>query len=589
VGLLIRDVVRPHPWLHGPAAWPWRALVPAALVITFGGRVAWGLAVEPASLLPGDIGQTVALAAAVGGPLLVLSCVPLRWPRALGAVCGLLLVPPGWIPATEWVYETWQLVALAWLTVVAGALLGRLTAPLTAAAWLWTLATPPPSLPVPPPAAAPRPDRPPLVLITLDTFRADHVGRTGEAPFAALTPHLDALAERGLFFSEAVAPAPVTGPSHAGLLSGRFPAEVGVRRNGDTVDDDAELVAEQLHAAGWRTGAFLGSGVLDRRIGLHRGFDHYDDRFGPGHRLKGLPPFDLLRRHRWLHRHRQRAGEQVVARALRWLGDEPRGSFLWVHLYDAHAPYDPELDPDTLYLRAPDRGDRVDVEAWRRWRAQWFRFQGLPMVGRRSVAADLARYAAEIKEVDALVGRLVQALPADAQVVVAADHGESLVEHGYLLNHGRHTFQATVRVPVWVVGDGIPAGVEVHDPAPSWLVGEELRRMADLPWRGPTLRDLTDTAWAEPIESYGAGQEARADFLLGPATPELSVRDGPDKWMIGPWGTLRFDLSTDPGERYPTIEDDDLDWRPRYEDLRSGPELDRQTESWLESLGYTDG
>jgi len=562
-------------------------VLPAALLTTYGVVVAWAVA-DPRSLLPGDAGGVVLLAAQVLAPMLVLSLVPLRWPGLLGAVAGALLIPWGWMHALPWVHVGWQQGLVCVLTISVGALLGRMASPVVALAWLSVLLTarPEPLAPLAP--VGDRPDAPPVVLITLDTFRADHVGRTGEAPYAALTPHLDALADRGVLFTEGVAPAPVTVPSHAGLLTGRFPPSVGVRRNGERLADDASTVAEELHAAGWRTGAFTASGVLDRRVGLGRGFVHYDDRFGPAHYLRALPPMQLLGRYRWLPRHGQRDGDEVIERALRWLGDDPRGTLLWVHLYDAHSPYEPELDPATLYAYDPDRGSKEAVKRWQRWRNYWYQVRTLPGLGpRKPPAAEMAAYAAEIHEVDARVGRLVAALPDDVRLVVASDHGESLIEHGYVMNHGRHVFRATTRVPLWVVAPGVPAGEVVDDPVPSWLVGDELRRLAGLPAERP-LTSTLQQPYTEPIESYTSGQEARPGFLLGQADDELAVRDGLDTYVTGPTGTLWFDVLTDSDQRFPERVSDDLDAQERLRVLSEGPELDEATEQWLEALGYTE-
>jgi len=589
-----RATLQPHPWLHAPASWPERVLPTVALLATYSLFTARALGADPASQLSGDGAATALAAAKMAAPMVLLSLLPWRWPRLLGAIAGALLVPWGWLHATAWVTQRWQLWMLSALTLFLGASLGRPTAMLCGAAWLSVLLSSPPALPRPPPAAVPRPDTPPLVLITLDTLRADHVSRTGEAPYARLTPHLDALADRGVLWTEGVAPAPLTGPSHAGMLTGQFPPGIGIRRNGDRLDPAVATVATELHDAGWRTGAFLASGVLDRRVGLARGFDHYDDRFGPSHRLRSLPPHELLSRWRWIPRHAQRPGDDVVQRALTWLKQDPagaRGTFLWVHLYDAHSPYEPEVPASSLYPTDPGRGHPAEVRAWQRWRTAWFRFRGLPGLGmRKPIHREMANYAAEVHEVDALVGQLLAALPTDARIVVASDHGESLTEHGYAMNHGRHTFQATLRVPLWAVGPGLPPGTQVHDAAPSWLVGGELRRLAGLP-TDTSLQGTLAEPWPEPIESFTPGQEARPALLLGPAMDEMAVRIGPDKWITGFLGTLHFDLATDPDERWPQVSEGPPglpDPRERLRELDKGPDLDRDTETWLEALGYSE-
>lgn len=575
------------PSAHPPSR-PWRWLLVATLLVVALTQLSWVTFTQPVALLPGDHAPLLAWGLLAWSPFLLTTLVPARWGHSLGLVSGLLLVPLAWPAIGRDLDAWWQRALLLLGAGLVGHLLGRVAAAGSALAWLASLSALPSAFPSPPRASEP-PDHPPIVLITLDTFRADHVGRIGGARFAALTPHLDALAARGVLFHEGVAPAPVTGPSHVGLLAGAFPADLGVRANGQPVGPDATLVAEELHARGWRTGAFLGSQVLDRRIGLHRGFDHYDDRFSPLHSLRDLPPFRALAMERWWPRDAQRPGARVVDRALSWLGDDPRGTLLWVHLYDAHTPHDPPGSPaDELYDRDPGHGDAWWTRHWGAWRRHWLGFGGFPgLRGPRSLERAHLEYAAEVREVDALVGRLVAALPADTSIVVAADHGESLGEHGYPVNHGRHVFQATLRVPLWVVGPGVPSDRDVHHPVPSWLVGEELRRLAGLT-PPSSLTGHIDTPWPRPIESFTTGQEARPALMLGPSLPEYAVREGADKQILGAGRHWRVDLATDADERFPEVLPPADAALERLEALSRGPELDEATTSWLESLGYVD-
>jgi hypothetical protein len=545
---------------------------------------------QPRALLPGDAPQLLITGLVSWAPFVAVATLAVAFPRGAGVLAGLLTVPLWWTWLAPELREPWMQLAAVVATLPAGWLLGRAGTALVAAAWLVVVgATLPSPFPDLPPSETARPDQPPLVLLTLDTFRADHVGRIGGSRFAALTPHLDALAERGVLFHDGVAPAPVTGPAHVGLLTGAPPADLGVTANGHPLPADASTVAEELRAAGWRTGAFVASGVLDRRVDLHVGFEHYDDRFSPRHSYRDLPPFRALAHQRWWRRDAQRPGDEVIDRALQWLGDGPRGTFLWVHLYDAHTPHDPAVDPrGTLYDLDPGRGDPLWMERWSRWRTEHYGRRGLPGFGMpRNLDRGLHEYAAEVREVDALVGRLLASLPDDARIVVAADHGESLGEHGYVINHGRHLFQATLAVPIWAVGPGLPADTDVEHPVPSWLVGEELRRLAGLP-HGRALADHVDTPWPDPIESFTTGQEARPALMLGPAPPSWSWRWHDDKVVLDPERPWHFDLGVDPEERWPDLIEASPEHLERFEALRQGPTLDEQTATWLESLGYTD-
>ncbi|HYH44672.1 MAG TPA: sulfatase, partial [Thermoanaerobaculia bacterium] len=233
-----------------------------------------------------------------------------------------------------------------------------------------------------------------LLLVTLDTVRADRLGGYGYA--AAETPTLDRLAREGVRFAAASTNAPLTLPAHASLLTGLLPPRHGLRNNGAGRLPEVPTLAAVLAAAGYRTAAFVSSFVLDRRFGLDRGFAVYDDDVERD--AGGGVALDAERR-----------GDRTVERALAWLSaktpetlDRERPFFLWVHLYDAHAPYAPPAPYDS-------------------------RHRGRP-------------YDGEIAFADAQVGRLVaelerRGLAGRTLVAVTADHGEALGEHGEL-THG---------------------------------------------------------------------------------------------------------------------------------------------------------
>jgi len=247
---------------------------------------------------------------------------------------------------------------------------------------------------------------PSLLLVTIDTLRADHVGAYGDAD--AETPALDGLARRGLLFERAWTAVPITLPSHATLLSGLYPHEHGARDNGlYCVPDAVRLLPEALSERGWRTGAFVGSVVLAARYGLDQGFDAYDvPQPGAGGDAEGGVE--------------RRAGA-VVDAALAWLDTLPADErfLLWVHLYDPHARYEPP-------------------EPWASRHAE--------------------SYDGEIAYADSQLLRLLAALAERGRddrlaVIATADHGESLGEHGEP-THGVFIHDATMRVPLIVVAPG---------------------------------------------------------------------------------------------------------------------------------------
>src|SRR5262245_26838294 len=239
-----------------------------------------------------------------------------------------------------------------------------------------------------------------LVVITLDTTRADRIGAYG---FAGIeTPNLDRLAREGVLFENAAAAAPLTLPAHSSLFTGKLPPQHRVRDNGGFFLDPRETtLAELLKARGYRTGAFVGAYVLDSKWGLNKGFDTYFD------------DFDLSRYSAISLGAIQRPGNEVVDHGLQWLEQVADNLFFaWMHLYDPHTPYDP---PEPFRSRYRDR----------------------PYVG-------------EIAFADAQLGRVLAYLDArhltDRTIVaVMGDHGEGLSEHDEA-THGFFVYESTVRV-----------------------------------------------------------------------------------------------------------------------------------------------
>jgi arylsulfatase A-like enzyme/Tfp pilus assembly protein PilF len=246
-----------------------------------------------------------------------------------------------------------------------------------------------------------------VLLITIDTLRADALGAYGNTTVS--TPWLDRMAGGGVRFSRALAQTVVTLPSHANILSGRYPFRHGVRENsGFRFPADVETLATLLKARGYRTGAFVSAFPLDVRFGLARGFDVYDDRYGKGAERRAF-------------REPERAGTATVAAAVAWINNttnpqslSPNPWFAWVHLYDPHFPYAPPEPFATKYRQAP--------------------------------------YLGEVSATDAALAPLVspileQGAAARTLVVVTGDHGESLGDHGEL-THGLFAYDATLRVPL---------------------------------------------------------------------------------------------------------------------------------------------
>jgi arylsulfatase A-like enzyme/Tfp pilus assembly protein PilF len=347
-----------------------------------------------------------------------------------------------------------------------------------------------------------------MLLITLDTTRADHLGAYGDA--AARTPTFDRLASEGVLFERAVSVAPITLPAHVSLLTGRYPFAHGVRNNGNfRVADDVSTLATVLHDRGYRTAAFVSAFVLDRRSGLSRGFDEYDDRFDAGG--AGTPEDEIERR-----------GDRTGQLAEQWIATQPGTAgvdrppfFVWLHLYDPHDPYTPP----------PPFAEP---------------FQNHP-------------YDGEIAFDDAVVGSLVDRLKrlgllATTIVAVVGDHGESLGEHGEV-THAMFVYESVLQVPmmVWWPGHLAPARVAPLvrgiDLAPTLLDLAGMPALADA--QGESLLPLARGRRRGPAAAYS---ETYFPLFFMKWAPLRAIQDDRWKFIDAPAAEL-YDLATDPHEQ----------------------------------------
>lgn len=280
-----------------------------------------------------------------------------------------------------------------------------------------------------------------VLLITVDTLRADVLGRYGGRP--GLTPALDALAGESLVFTAAYAPTSLTLPSLTGLLSGRHPEEIGVHTNDYQHPQDVPTLATLLRARGWRTAAVVSSFVLRAGCGLDSGFEVYDARLPQQEAVRHVP---------------ERLAPDTTNDALQMLDRLRREDvplFLWIHYQDPHGPYTPP-DPirQTLLQQTPhdSRGPAtLPLGKNNRGLGAIPRYQFLN--DRHDVRFYRAGYEAEVHFMDQAIGRLVEGLRErgiweEAVVVFAADHGEALGENDYWFAHGEHLTDPLVRVPL---------------------------------------------------------------------------------------------------------------------------------------------
>ncbi len=354
--------------------------------------------------------------------------------------------------------------------------------------------------PAPPPAARH------VVIVTVDTLRADRLGCYGRRDVA--TPRLDRIAVEGALAVEAMAHVPLTRPSHVSIFSGLLPTEHGVRDNvSPAVVPRVPLLAEVFREKGFATGAFVSSVVLESQSGLDRGFDVYADRFegamGDAQFLNTV----------------QKKGEDAIEEAALWLrGQSGRRVFLWLHLYEPHDPYEPPEPYASRYAGRP--------------------------------------YDGEVAWTDELVGRFEDVLSSlglrdDAALVVTSDHGEGLGEHDESL-HGFFVYQTTLRVPFLARGPGIRPGVRLERTVRLVDVFPTVLELAGL----PVPRDLALSGRSLAAALRGAPEPDEPTTYAETLVPLLQfgwsdlrvIREGRFKYVSAPRPEL-YDLREDPGER----------------------------------------
>jgi choline-sulfatase len=394
---------------------------------------------------------------------------------------------------------------------------------------------------------------PNVVLVTIDTLRADRVGVYGHA--AAHTPTLDRLAGEGVLLEDAVVQVPQTRPSHASIFTGLLPYEHGIRDNySHALAAGTPTMASLLRAAGWATAGFVGAYPVSRPSGLDRGFSVFDDPFSS---------LDVTTREAPTER---RAGE-VVDHALAWLR-KPRGKpfFAWVHLYDPHAPYE----------APPPWGER---------------FAKSP-------------YDGEVAYADAELGRLVAwldgaGLRSRTLVVVTSDHGEGLGEHGED-EHMFFVYDSTLHVPLVLSWPGrLPPGIRVGgqfrsvDLLPTLL---ELLGVPAPPTSGVSRAAVLRSGGRIPrSESYAETLYSQLHFGYAPLR---ALRGDGWKYIGAPHPEL-YHLADDPGETRNLIDERASVAAAMRKALRACdrgassppelPEVDPAVAERLAALGYVDG
>ena len=435
------------------------------------------------------------------------------------------------------VWDLVRRITMRWAPTAAGLVAPLL--PLGLLAFLWV-----PSLLEPATMPAGRVAEPAtaqdLVIITLDTVRADRVGAIGGG---TLTPEIDKLAARGTTFTQAVTTSPVTAPAHASMFTGAEVPQHGLFANGARLGSDFPSMIESLRARGYRTGGFVSAHVLDRESRIHQGFQHFDDRWGFVQRLRWLPFTPYLDDARAPPR---RSGAETVDQALRWLYSDDAPAVLWVHLFDAHGPYAPpsQFQPSP---QAMNEARRIDRETMRT-------VGDLNRIGdnaRSKVQQQTLLYDASVGWVDALTGRLVGRLRGDPIVIVVGDHGESLGEHDTYFGHGGTLWEEAIRVPFVVRWPGRFESGEKDNGLVS------VRAVARLGLQAAGIDPILPIAPEPNVLVYTTGQEAtrglgRTERDSFKARQVAALRyDGGKLLARGGEAVAWYDLVADPQELLP--------------------------------------
>lgn len=391
-----------------------------------------------------------------------------------------------------------------------------------------------------------------VILVTFDTTRADHLGIYGYQ--SGQTSSFDDFARAGVVFDRAYAPAPITLPSHATMLTGLYPPEHGLRVNGSgRLGDEIPVLPQILKQYGYDTGAFVAAFVLDSMFGLDRGFDTYDDDLSKGARSTKA---DELRRN----------GEEIVNSAISWITQRnARPFFCWVHLYDAHGPYDPrpELFESQFNQNPYDAGVAFEVQQFGRL-LQFLKQQNLEK---------------------------------NTLVVVAGDHGEGLDDH-MEIEHGMLVYNSTLHVPLAFAGPKIQrSGFHVAEPVSLVDLTPTVLDLLGIPSpKHVSGRSLLEALKGNAITANVCYAEAEAPFYVNRWCPLKTVIS--DRWKyIETTRPELYDLQNDPGELtnlIDTAEEERQELQAVLELIREkfdqhtaqDVKLSQHQQASLETLGY---
>lgn len=475
----------------------------------------------------------------------------------------------------------------------------------------------------------PLPARSNILLITVDTLRADHLSSYGYV--RPTSPVIDRLAAEGVRFDQAQVQWPKTTPSFASMFTSTYAKDNQiVRTAGQPVSCKFLMLAEALQRQGYTTHAVVANGAVGSEFYFDQGFDTFVETWKLPHGADGADP------------NRAEAVTHLAVGLLDKIRQSGKPYFLWVHYLDPHAPYEPP-EPFRDRFQNDEHFDpafRIPLSDKPK-QQMWAIGSERMLDGRDELAFYVARYDAEIAYTDAQIGQLLEEMKArdllgKTLTVFTADHGESLGDHGYYFDHGRFSFETCLRVPLIVHYPGVlgprvdKAPAELIDLAPTALEAAGVG-LKDGAWmQGRTLTPRLRGQAIPPPAKTGEGEAKAADPLLHPGLAfaeagwetnnkwQKVVRDGryklifaqtkPEQRWIGGEGVrfTLYDLASDPGETKNVADQHPQEverlkrelWRwdraPRFQvevDEEGGTcgeprQMDEETRKLLESLGY---
>lgn len=396
------------------------------------------------------------------------------------------------------------------------------------------------------PAGDAPPTHPNIVLISIDTLRADHLGCYGYP--RDTSPRIDALARAGVRFEHAYAQASWTLPSHMCLMTSQYPHVHGVQRESQSLADAGLTLAEVLSRGGYHTAAFISWIYVSRKFGFAQGFDEFVELLPPKDQIDNATTAAFK-------------AEEVSDRAVRWLDKRPadRPFFLFVHYFDPHIDYDPPPPFDALFDR--DHAGRASGKY--AWLSPYIKelHQQPRRIAPRDLEHVVALYDGEIRYVDTYVGQLLDALQQkvgleNCLIVLTSDHGEELDDHGSMEGHQWTLYEEVVRVPLIIRPPGRrPAAAVVETPVELIDVATSLLAQVGISppdaFQGGNVFDLTDRGFESPRPLFGEIQRHNRRQFVRSGRYKLIHTDDIGKNSRGVpvvAGSELYDLSTDPRE-----------------------------------------